>query len=92
MGGRAVALVLRRGAGLTGFAGRLVLEDKRIVLEDKRIPDVGPLDALIKVTTTTICGTDLTIPLGAFAAGLGDHQIVTSLCLAARWQRIGRAR
>ena len=85
MGGRAVALVLRRGAGLSGFAGRLVLEDKRI-------PDVGPLDALIKVTTTTICGTDLTIPLGAFAAGLGDHQIVTSLCLAARWQRIGRAR
>ena len=84
MGGRAVALVLRRGAGLTGFAGRLVLENKRI-------PDVGPLDALIKVTTTTICGTDLTIPLGAFAAGLGDHQIVTSLCLAARWQRTGRA-
>ncbi len=24
--------------------------------------------------------SDLTIPLGAFAAGLGDHQIVTSLC------------
>ncbi len=23
---------------------------------------------------------DLTLPLGAFAAGLGDHQIVTSLC------------
>ncbi|MFC3307636.1 zinc-binding dehydrogenase [Blastomonas aquatica] len=27
---------------------------------------------------------DLTIPLDAFAAGLGDHTIVTSLCPAAR--------
>ena len=24
--------------------------------------------------------SDLTIPLGAFAAGLGDHRIVTTLC------------
>lgn len=24
--------------------------------------------------------TDLTIPLNAFAAGLGDHRIVTTLC------------
>ncbi|MFO0232368.1 MAG: NAD(P)-dependent alcohol dehydrogenase, partial [Burkholderiales bacterium] len=24
--------------------------------------------------------TDLRIPLGAFAAGLGDHRIVTTLC------------
>jgi hypothetical protein len=23
---------------------------------------------------------DLTIPLGAFAAGLGDHRIITTLC------------
>jgi len=37
------------------------VEPGRIVLEDKRIPDVGPLDALIKVTTTTICGTDVHI-------------------------------
>nr|MBA3624390.1 NAD(P)-dependent alcohol dehydrogenase [Methylibium sp.] len=29
----------------------------RIVLDDKPIPDVGPLDALMRVTTTTICGT-----------------------------------
>ena len=27
-----------------------------------------------------VYSTDLTIPLGAFAAGLGDHRIVTSLC------------
>ena len=27
-----------------------------------------------------VYSSDLTIPLGAFAAGLGDHQIVTTLC------------
>ncbi len=27
-----------------------------------------------------VCSTDLTIPLGAFAAGLGDHKFVTALC------------
>ena len=27
-----------------------------------------------------VYSTDLTIPLGAFAAGLGDHKIITSLC------------
>jgi threonine dehydrogenase-like Zn-dependent dehydrogenase len=27
-----------------------------------------------------VYSSDLTIPLGAFAAGLGDHKIVTALC------------
>ena len=27
-----------------------------------------------------VYSSDLTIPLGAFAAGLGDHSIVTTLC------------
>lgn len=27
-----------------------------------------------------VYSTDLTIPMSAFAAGLGNHQIVTSLC------------
>ena len=27
-----------------------------------------------------VYATDLTIPLGAFAAGLGDHRIITTLC------------
>ena len=32
--------------------------------------------------------TDLTIPAGAFAAGLGDHIIVTSLCPGGKeWMR-----
>ncbi len=47
------------------------VEPGRIVLEDKRIPDVGPLDALIKVTTTTICGTDIHILKGEYPVARG---------------------
>ena len=32
-----------------------------IVLDEKPIPDIGPLDALVRITTTTICGTDIPI-------------------------------
>jgi threonine dehydrogenase-like Zn-dependent dehydrogenase len=38
----------------------------RIVLDEKPIPTVGPVDALIKVTTTTICGTDVHILKGEY--------------------------
>jgi alcohol dehydrogenase len=31
----------------------------RIVLDEKPIPDIGPLDALMRITTTTICGIDI---------------------------------
>lgn len=41
-------------------------EPNRIVLDDKLIPDVGPLDALVKITTTTICGTDVHILKGEY--------------------------
>ncbi len=47
------------------------VEPGRIVLEDKRIPDVGPLDALIRVTTTTICGTDIHILKGEYPVARG---------------------
>jgi threonine dehydrogenase-like Zn-dependent dehydrogenase len=47
------------------------VEPGRIVLEDKRIPDVGPLDALVKVTTTTICGTDVHILKGEYPVARG---------------------
>ena len=40
------------------------VEPGRIVLESKPIPDVGPLDALLRITTTTICGTDVHILRG----------------------------
>ena len=42
------------------------IEKDRIELEDKPIPDVGPNDALIRVTTTTICGTDVHILKGEY--------------------------
>jgi len=38
----------------------------RIELADKPIPDVGPNDALLKITTTTICGTDVHILKGEY--------------------------
>ena len=42
------------------------VEPGRIVVQDKPIPDVGPLDALIRITTTTICGTDVHILKGEY--------------------------
>jgi alcohol dehydrogenase len=38
----------------------------RIALDERPIPDVGPLDALLRVTTTTICGTDVHIMKGEY--------------------------
>jgi threonine dehydrogenase-like Zn-dependent dehydrogenase len=42
------------------------VERGRIELADKPIPEVGPLDALVRVTTTTICGTDVHILKGEY--------------------------
>lgn len=42
------------------------VEKGRIELREKPIPQVGPLDALVKVTTTTICGTDVHILKGEY--------------------------
>ncbi|ODT54630.1 MAG: alcohol dehydrogenase [Methylobacterium sp. SCN 67-24] len=46
-------------------------EPGRIELEDKPIPDVGPLDALLRITTTTICGTDIHILKGEYPVARG---------------------
>lgn len=43
----------------------------RIVLNSKPIPDVGPTDALVRITTTTICGTDIHILKGAYPVKKG---------------------
>src|SRR6186997_348527 len=43
----------------------------RIELDEKDIPDVGPLDALIRITTTTICGTDVHIMKGEYPVERG---------------------
>jgi len=49
----------------------IFVEKNRIVLDEKPIPDVGPLDALIRVTTTTICGTDIHILKGEYPVARG---------------------
>ena len=47
------------------------VEPGRIVLDEKPIPEVGPLDALLRVTTTTICGTDVHILKGEYPVRKG---------------------
>lgn len=43
----------------------------RIALREKPVPEVGPLDALLRVTTTTICGTDVHILKGEYPVAPG---------------------
>jgi threonine dehydrogenase-like Zn-dependent dehydrogenase len=38
----------------------------KIILDDKPVPSIGPGDALVKITTTTICGTDVHILKGEY--------------------------
>ncbi len=43
----------------------------RIELVDKPVPGVGPNDALVRITTTTICGTDVHILKGEYPVAKG---------------------
>ena len=43
----------------------------KIVLREKPVPRVGPTDALIRITTTTICGTDVHILKGEYPVAPG---------------------
>lgn len=47
------------------------VEPGRIALQDKPVPDVGPLDGLLRITTTTICGTDIHILKGEYPVARG---------------------
>jgi len=47
------------------------VEPGRIVLDEKPVPDIGPLDALVRITTTTICGTDIHILKGEYPVARG---------------------
>jgi threonine dehydrogenase-like Zn-dependent dehydrogenase len=72
------------------------VEPGRIVLEDKPIPDVGPLDALLRITTTTICGTDVHILKGEYPVRSGltiGHEpvgVIEKLGSAVRGYREGQ--
>ncbi len=54
-----------------GMKAAVFVDKNRIVLEEKPIPDVGPLDALMRITTTTICGTDVHILKGEYPVEKG---------------------
>lgn len=47
------------------------IEPGRIEVVSKPIPDVGPNDALLRITTTTICGTDVHILKGEYPVAKG---------------------
>ncbi|BAL97297.1 NAD(P)-dependent alcohol dehydrogenase [Rubrivivax gelatinosus] len=47
------------------------VEKGRIELREKPIPEVGPNDALLRITTTTICGTDVHILKGEYPVAPG---------------------
>ena len=72
------------------------VEPGRIVLDDKPVPDVGPLDALVRITTTTICGTDVHILKGEYAVAPGltvGHEpvgVIEKLGSAVRGYREGQ--
>ncbi len=56
---------------MTRMRAAIFVEPGRIVLDEKPVPDVGPLDALLRVTTTTICGTDIHILKGEYPVRKG---------------------
>lgn len=62
----ATALASQRRPGRRMMKAAIFVEPGRIELDDKPMPEVGPLDALIRVTTTTICGTDVHILKGEY--------------------------
>ncbi len=47
------------------------VEPGRIEIDEKRVPNIGPNDALIRITTTTICGTDVHILKGEYPVEKG---------------------
>jgi threonine dehydrogenase-like Zn-dependent dehydrogenase len=49
----------------------IFVEPGRIVLGEKPIPEVGATDALLRITTTTICGTDVHILKGEYPVARG---------------------
>jgi len=72
------------------------IEPGRIVLDEKPIPDVGILDALVRITTTTICGTDIHILKGEYPVAKGltvGHEpvgVIEKLGSAVRGYREGQ--
>jgi len=49
----------------------IFIKPGRIILGEKPVPQPGPGDALIRITTTTICGTDIHILKGEYPVASG---------------------
>jgi alcohol dehydrogenase len=68
----------------------------KIELREKPIPEVGPTDALVRITTTTICGTDVHILKGEYPVQPGltiGHEpvgVIAKLGSAVRGYEIGQ--
>lgn len=55
----------------SSMRANVFVEPGRIELQERPIPEVSPLDALMRVTTTTICGTDVHIVKGEYPVRRG---------------------
>lgn len=68
----------------------------KIELREKPVPSVGPTDALIRVTTTTICGTDVHILKGEYPVKSGltiGHEpvgVIEKLGAAVQGYKVGQ--
>jgi threonine dehydrogenase-like Zn-dependent dehydrogenase len=68
----------------------------RIELQERRVPAIGATDALLRVTTTTICGTDVHIMKGEYPVAAGrivGHEpvgVIAALGAAVTGYRVGQ--
>jgi len=91
--GRGLAAPNQRGRTMKAA---VFVEPGRIVLEEKAVPSVGPRDALVRVTTTTICGTDVHILRGEYPVARGltiGHEpvgVIEELGAAVTGYRVGQ--
>jgi alcohol dehydrogenase len=59
------------GQTMPTMKAAVFVEPGRIVLDEKPVPGAGPGDALVRITTTTICGTDVHILKGEYPVERG---------------------
>lgn len=62
---------LKEEQAMSKMKAAIFVEPGKIRLTEKDIPDIGALDALVRVTTTTICGTDIHILKGEYPVAKG---------------------
>ena len=68
----------------------------RVALQERPLPAIGPTDALLRVTLTTICGTDVHILRGEYPVAPGriiGHEpvgVIAALGIAVRGYEIGQ--